>query len=433
MKRFLFLALLAALVGGGVFVAWMNSGGGAAVELSEEEKAAALESGAGAQKIAVDLSDEQLAAAMGREVATPADDAEAAGEDSADEAESTVEEDGAAEAVDEPLLPSLEDLKLVTDRAQLDRWASRTSAAREASSGDQRLLLTVLMAEIERLRGNVVEARALATEGAEGLPTNSRARQVNAASILSEIVKEAGDGGMGAVVKNLPKVKTYKAELRAAIELDPSNADARVAEIIVLAFAPWPVGNKKKAKGLIEELGPYDEFRRDFWRAMLVSADKKRQEEALEAFRELESQNPTDPDVLFTIGDLLGKLDRWKEAAEVFDSIITEPMTRQGYNALYQAAKAREKIEFELEKALAMLERFEEENPLGELMPSMDRVVYHRGRVLEKMGRLMDARAAYVAAEEIKPGEKRVAEGLARVDAALAGSEGDAAAGGDEG
>ena len=406
MKRSLTLAALALIVGVGIFIAWMNAGGGAAVELSDDEMAAARESGAGAQAIVIELSESQAAAA---------------GESATDSEE--------ASAAAEPLIPRLEDLKTVTDRARLERWAVRTRAAREASSGEERLLLTVLLAEIERLRGNVAEARALATEGAEGLPSNSRARQVNAATIMTEIVTEAGDGGMGAVLKNLPKVKTYKAELRAAIELDPANADARVAEIIVLAFAPFPVGSKKKAQGLIEELGAHDEFRRDFWRAMLVSVDDKRGEEALEAFRALEAEKPGDPDVLFTIGDLLGKLDRWSEAVEVFDSLLAEPLTRQGYNALYQAAKAREKIDLDLDQALALLERFERDDPVGELMPSMDRVHYHKGRVLEKLGRLQEARACYLVAEGIKPGEKRVADGLARVDAALAarsaGAEGE--------
>ena len=390
MKRLLTLTLLVLIVGGGIFVAWMSAGGDAAVELSEDELAAARESGAGAQEIAVEMSDFQAANA------------------------------GEVNAAVEPAIPRLMDLKTVTDRALLERWAGRTRAARETSDGEGRLLLTVLLAEIERLRGNVAEARGLATEGAEGLPSNSRARQVNAATIMTEIAQEAGDGGLGAVVKNLSKVKTYKAELRAAVELDPANADARVAEIIVLAFAPFPVGNKRKAQGLVEELGPYDEFRRDFWRATLVSVDEQRREEALEAFRSLEAEKPGDPDVLFTIGDLLGKLDRWTEAVAVFDSLLAEPLTRQGYNALYQAAKAREKIDLELDEALVLLERFERDDPVGELMPSMDRVHYHKGRVLEKLGRLEESRASYLVAEKLKPGEKRVADGLARVDAALA-------------
>ena len=44
MKRFLTLTLLTLAVGAGIFVAWMSAGGGAAVELSEDEMAAARES-----------------------------------------------------------------------------------------------------------------------------------------------------------------------------------------------------------------------------------------------------------------------------------------------------------------------------------------------------------------------------------------------------
>ena len=68
---------------------------------------------------------------------------------------------------------------------------------------------------------------------------------MNAATIMTEIVTEAVDGGMGAVLKNLPKVKTYKAELRAAVELDPANADARRRDHL-LAFAPSPSAARRR-------------------------------------------------------------------------------------------------------------------------------------------------------------------------------------------
>ena len=72
--------------------------------------AAARESGAGAQAIVIELSESQAAAA---------------GESAMDSEE--------ASAAAEPLIPRLEDLKTVTDRARLERWAVRTRAAREAS------------------------------------------------------------------------------------------------------------------------------------------------------------------------------------------------------------------------------------------------------------------------------------------------------------
>ncbi|MEM9726933.1 MAG: NAD(P)H-hydrate epimerase, partial [Pseudomonadota bacterium] len=110
MKRLLLSLVLVSVAGAGAFVVWMNSGGGAAVELSDKEKAAALESGAGSKAI---------------EVAT--------------------------EPEEDPL-PTMEDLKLVTDPGKLDTWAERTRSTRDASTGEDRLLLTVLLADIERLR-----------------------------------------------------------------------------------------------------------------------------------------------------------------------------------------------------------------------------------------------------------------------------------------
>ena len=114
MKRSLTLAALALIVGVGIFIAWMNAGGGAAVELSDDEMAAARESGAGAQAIVIELSESQAAAA---------------GESAMDSEE--------ASAAAEPLIPRLEDLKTVTGRARLERTrrgSRRTGRRRREAS-----------------------------------------------------------------------------------------------------------------------------------------------------------------------------------------------------------------------------------------------------------------------------------------------------------
>ena len=93
---------------------------------------------------------------------------------------------------------------------------------------------------------------------------------------------------MAAMVGALDDVKRYQAELAAAVALDPANVDARVRQIIVYAFGPWPIGSKKKARGLIEELGEFDAFRRDFWEVQLLVGDDERIDEALAGFRGLQ-------------------------------------------------------------------------------------------------------------------------------------------------
>lgn len=369
MKRLVIAALLVLAVSVGVLYLWMRSGGGAVVELSDSQVEEARSSGQGAQAIVFDTAPE------------------------------------------EDQLPTLEELKVVVDRLELNRMAEVVTKARGDAADDERWLLTSLLAEIERLRGNVEKANELGRSAAEALPTNSRVRQIYANTILSKIVEDSDGAGPLALLRQLGPTKQYKAELEAAVELDPGNVDARVSQILVLAFAPRPIGNKGRAEDLIEELGELDEFRRDFWRAQLLSADKKL-DEALAAFRALAAAQPEDPDVQFTIGDLLLKREEWKEAAAVFDGLAVEPWTRQGYQALYQAAKCREKAEYELEQALAMLQQFEAAKPVGEMMPSRDRVKYHQALVLRKLGRLEEALATFRAAVALNPKEKRFKMGV---------------------
>lgn len=375
MARLFLGTLLLLILGIGGVAAWLGSGGEAVVELSDDELEAARNSGAGARDIVIDTGE------------------------------------------DEPALPTMEELKELVDRDVADGMATRVREARVAASGDERALLTVLLAEIERTRGNLDVAYDLAVEGAEALPDNSRARFTLAQAIMSRLIQQGEDGGMGAIVKSLGDVKLYQGELQAAIDLDPANVDARVRQIIVFAFGPWPIGNKKKAGKLIEELGRFDEFQRDFWRAQLLVADDKKIDEAIAAFEALDARRPDDKDVVYNLGELYAKKDDWPKTAQTFDRLIVEPRTRRSYQAMYQSAKAREKGEFELEKALAMLDEYRAADPIGDLMPSMDRITYHRGNVLAKLGRAAEAKAAYETSLQLKPGSERVEKALRELEA----------------
>jgi len=374
MLRFTLLLLALAGLSVGGFALWMSSGGDG-LELSAEELEAARASGMGARAI-------------------------------------EVEGDGAGAP-----LPSLEELRETVDRARLDAQLTRIAAARDAAEGDARGLLTVLLAEGHRMRGDLERAHELATEGVERLPENSQAHFILAETIMARVVREAETGGVTAMVAALDDVKRYQAELAAAVALDPGNVDARVRQIIVLAFGPWPIGNKKRARALIEELGEHDPFRRDFWQVQLLVGDDARVDEAIEGFRALEEQAPGDPDVLYNLGELLAKQDRWRDAAAEFDRLVEDPRTQRSFQAMYQGAKARSAGGFELERALADLEEFEAVRPLGDLMPGLDRVAFHRGNVLAGLGRVEEARAAYLRSLELAPDRERVRAALEALDA----------------
>ncbi|QDV09882.1 Tetratricopeptide repeat protein [Planctomycetes bacterium Poly30] len=369
MKRFLFGTLLFVAIGVAAVILWMRSGGGTIVELSDEQMEVARASGAASQEITVD-----------------------------------------SQASGEAPLPTLDELKQIASRERMNEIASRIRSERSGAGAEERALLTVLLSEVERLSGDVESAYALAREGAEALPENSRARHMLAKAILARILTKAEDGNVGALFAMLGEVKSYKAEVNAAVELDPGNVDARVGQILAMLIPG--LGNRKRAEELIEELAPFDELRRDYWRAQLIAVDDKRLPEAIEAFDALVKKYPGDPDMLLSLGELYLKQESWEKAIAPLDQLKDEPKTPFYYRGLYQGAKARVHLEGREEEALARLSEFEAANPVGEPMPTMDAVKFEKGRLLTKMGRRAEAVATLEEALELKPDDMKLKKAL---------------------
>ena len=373
MKRIAITAVLLALTAGGAFVIWSQTAGGAVAELTEEEREAARSSGEGAREL------------------------------------------GGAGAEVEAGVPTLADLKDVTDAERIRGWAKAAREALATAGPDERADLLVITAELERVLGNVDRAVELAREGAQRLPSNSQARYVYGSALLSRIAANAKGGGIGALVKNLGAAREARSEFADAVDLDPSNHEARVKLVLMLAYAPFPLGDDDRAEELVEGIVPHrPEFDRDYWRAELRIADGD-EDGALAAYRDLAERRPGDPDVLARIGDLLIKRESWREAAGVYDELVGAGEHPQHMRAPYEAAKARQRGGFELERALELIERFRSSGAVGEMLPSADRVLYHEGMTLLQLGRLDEARSALEEANRANPDVPRIARALEEV------------------
>lgn len=383
MKRIALTAVLLAVSAGVAFVIWSNAAGGAVAQLSEDERAAARESGEGARELG-DIA----------------------------------ESEGVGE------IPTLAEMKDVTVRERVEGWAESARAALAVAAPDERPDLLVITAELERVLGNVDRAVELAREGAQALPANSQARYVYGSALLSQIAANAGGGGIGALFSNLAPAKEAKAEFATAIDLDPSNHEARVKLVLILAYAPrFILGDDGRAAELVEGIVPHrPEFDRDYWRAELLIADEE-YDEALSAYRQLAELRPDDPDVLARIGDLLMLRERWRDAAAAFDRITWAGTHPQQMRAPYEAAKARVRGAFDLERAVELLNGVLERDAVGETQPSVGRVKYHLGMVLMKLRRFAEARAAFEEAKRLTPEVARVERALMELDEREAAGE----------
>ncbi|MEL6903802.1 MAG: tetratricopeptide repeat protein, partial [Planctomycetota bacterium] len=326
----------------------------------------------------------------------------------------------AIEAQAEVELPSLQRIKDTTERARIDEWFKAADAALAAAGPDERPDLLIVTAELERARGNIARAIELSREGAQLMPTNSLARYAYACALMSKIQAAAGGGGVGALLGQLGTTKEFIREIKVAVELDPANHEARCKLIAVKAYAPGFMRDRGGAAELIEDIDEFrEEFDRDFWRAQLLISDGAF-DAALEAYEAMRAERPGDPDVVAAIGGILFKAERYREAAAVYDELVGAGEHVRNYDALYQGAKARELGKFELPRALELIELYEAADPVGEVLPTRDRLVYHKGVILAALGRELLAREALEESLEIQPGVSRVKKALAKLDAGQA-------------
>lgn len=315
-------------------------------------------------------------------------------------------------------VPTVAELERTTDRERLVEIAASMEA--ELRAGADRLPdgeTHVLLATVYRLLDDMPRARAHADRGVNLLPSNSVARHVRAKALAADLLERGREDGWTAVLGSLGAIGEYKAELEAAIELDPSNLDARDEEIGVLLFTPWPVGNERRAMRRIEEIEFLDPLRGGLWRSQVAAKDD-RHEEALAILEavapEAESEHERER-VALVRGMLLQELDRFAEAAAAYAPLLDGERTPAYYQALYEGAKARQRGVIELEEAIRMLDEFIAAEPVGDFVPELAGAHYRRGLCLRDLGRFDEARAAFERTLALDPGFERAREALQTV------------------
>ncbi|MDA1264050.1 MAG: tetratricopeptide repeat protein [Planctomycetota bacterium] len=270
-----------------------------------------------------------------------------------------------------------------------------------ADEGALRLLLSVVC----RRLGDAEAALEHGLRGVELWPTSGDAHYVYARAIALQMMT----GGRISAMRN---IGPWRKELRTAIELDPTNVDARSDEFLFFAYVPG-LGDVKHALTLADEVIPYDPIVGVSFRARAL-ARLDRKEEALAEMQAALSTHPGNPKLLLALGQIHEAEKDWRQADEAY-ARLEEPTDLDGWRILYQRARMRTtegQLQGEAEAALGWLDAFLAASPRAEMMAGPADVHHRRGLALELLDRPQDARAAYQAALELDPDHKNATKAL---------------------
>lgn len=331
---------------------------------------------------------------------------------------------GEGAAVDEVshALPSRAALEALADEAALREHIAALESALGVGSVDEtaRGELHVLLSTAYRLVGDHEAARRHADAAVARLPGSSRAHQTRARALAARLIDAGRERGWAKVLGSLGDIGEYKGELAAAIELDPENLDARDEEVAVFLFAPWPIGDAKRARARIDALEALDPLRGALWRAQALAKD----DEDAEALGSLDTYlatrtAPLDAAELARValvrGQLLQSQDRFADAAAAYEPLLAGRADAAHFQATYEAAKVRQRGGFELERAIALLDDFLAAAPVGDFIPPTTGAWYRRGLCLRDLGRVTEARDSLRRALELDAKNERARDALAEL------------------
>ncbi len=294
---------------------------------------------------------------------------------------------------------ALADVDAASSAALRARWLTARSAA-------QRVL-----GAFERALQDIDAALALA-------PESSEAHYHRARVLAARLMQRTRERGWTAALSSLGDVGVIKGELVAAIELDPTNFEARDEELGILLLAPWPIGNKRSAEERIAQLAELDPVRHSLWRAQAHAAEE-RWMEALDVVAQVAL--PTDASrahvarLTLLHGQILQEQHRFREAAPVYTALLAGTRDVFWYQAAYETARVRQRGGFELEQALELLADYIAAEPVGDFVAPLASAWHRRGLCFRDLGRFDEARGTFELGLALHPSDRELAEALAQL------------------
>jgi tetratricopeptide (TPR) repeat protein len=211
--------------------------------------------------------------------------------------------------------------------------------------------------------------------------------------------------------------KRVKQEFAKAVELDPSNLQARRDLEDFLLEAPWIVGGSKDdALAQVNEIAKINELQGHLARAdYFVHLGKN--EEAEAEYNAAISMNPQKVDVYFETADYYGKQKNGAEVEKL--ALEAAQVDPKDVRLAYYHGEARVLMGNDLTVAEEDLKSYLASSPRRSDWPSHAAARYWLGRLYEREGKTMEAAEQYRAALQLDPGRKDAQRQLEAIEKSI--------------
>jgi tetratricopeptide (TPR) repeat protein len=210
-------------------------------------------------------------------------------------------------------------------------------------------------------------------------------------------------------------VDKVKSHIEIAVELDPSDVDARTFLAMFYLNAPPMVGgSKEKAKEQAGELMTYNAYQGHLLMAR-ISAVEKDYDKAAGEFEAAAQMKPGDVDPYYGMGMMYQQAQEWDKAFAAFEKAVkADP---ENGSSLYQIGRTGVMSGENLDRAAECLKLYLKREPEPNA-PTWANAHWRLGMVYEKQGDVEAARKEYEAALALDPEDKNAKESLEKLDAA---------------
>ncbi len=282
----------------------------------------------------------------------------------------------------------------------------------QAALADPAQKAEALIALCQLLTANTTVDQAIpyGAQAVAAAPDNARAHYHYARALLAK-------AQLGNPMANLSLLETFRAEVRRAVELDPTFNEARELEIDFYLRAHEVAGGDE-AKAL--ELA-------DAYKAvapglgLLAQARILRRGDhvatALATLKEAEAYIPDNPELIYLMGLFQIRQEDYAGAIKTLDR-GQDPNVPFGAQILYHRARARILGKTEPEKAVELALAYIAVRPSrsGQELPSLSTAYWRLGQAYELCGDRDKARAAYTTGTGLPDADRHNQEALTQLD-----------------